>query len=93
MKAFHPKKVIQRSRHYCGSVMILDKIGYYDKTSHVKVNATPSSQPYCEEIVVTEILSFRNQGQVAIFQQHNARTHTAGQTKEVLRLSNIDVLN
>jgi hypothetical protein len=28
---FHPKNVIQRNRYYSGSVMIWDKIGYYDK--------------------------------------------------------------
>jgi hypothetical protein len=62
--------------------MIWDKIGYYDKTGLVKLNATPNSQPYCEGIVVPEVLPFRNQGQVTIFQQYNARSHTAGQTKK-----------
>jgi hypothetical protein len=65
--------------------MIWDKIDYYDKADLVKVNATPNSKPYCEGIVVPEVAPFRNQGQVTILQQDNARPHTAGQTKEVLR--------
>jgi hypothetical protein len=72
--------------------MIWFKIGYCDKTGLVKVTATPNSQPYCEEIVVPEIVPFWNQGQVTIFQQDYAQLHTTVQTKEVLRQSNIDVL-
>jgi hypothetical protein len=72
--------------------MICDKIGCYDKKGLVKVNATPNSHPYCDGIMVPEAVPFRNQGQVTIFQQDNARPHTAGQTKEVLWQSNIDVL-
>jgi hypothetical protein len=65
--------------------MIWGKIGYYDKTGLVKVNATPNSQPYWEGIVVPEVVLIRNQDQVTIFQQDNARPHIAGQTKEVLQ--------
>jgi hypothetical protein len=46
IERFHPKNAIQRKRYDCGSVMIWDKIGYYDKAGHVKVNETPNSQPY-----------------------------------------------
>jgi hypothetical protein len=56
------------------------------------MNATPNLQPYSEGIVVPEVVPFWNQGQVIIFQQDNARQHTTGQTKEVLRQSNIDVM-
>ena len=72
--------------------MIWDKIGYYDKTGLVKLNATPNSQPYCEGIVVPEVVQFWNQGQVTLFQQDNAQPHTTGHIKDILRQSNIDVL-
>jgi hypothetical protein len=92
IEQFHPKNVIQRNHYGGSSVMISDKIVYQDKTGLVKVNATPNSQPYCEGIVVPKVIPFHNQGQVTIFHQYNARLHTAGQSKEVLRQSNIDVL-
>jgi hypothetical protein len=46
IERFHPKNVIQHNCYDGGSVMIWGKIGYYDKTGLVKVNATPNSQPY-----------------------------------------------
>jgi hypothetical protein len=54
-------------------------------------NSKFNSQPYYEGIAVPEVVPFWNQGQVTIFQQNFARQHTAGQTKEVLRQSTIDV--
>jgi hypothetical protein len=74
--AVHPKNVIQRDRYGGGSVMILGKIGHYGKTNLVKVNGTPNSQPYCEGILVHEVVPFPNQGQVTIFQQDNAWPRT-----------------
>jgi hypothetical protein len=57
---FHPKNVFQRNHYDCGIVMIWDEVGYYDKTGLFKVNATPNSQPYCEETVVADVVSFQN---------------------------------
>jgi hypothetical protein len=68
--------------------MILDKIGYCDKTGLVKVNGTPNAQPYCEGIVVPKVVPFQNH----ISTRYNARPHKAGQTTEVLRQNNIDEL-
>jgi hypothetical protein len=75
-----------------GKNVIWDEIDYYDKADLVKVNATPNLQPYCEGTMVPEVVSFRNQGKVTIFQQENTLPHTAEHTKEVLRQSNIDAL-
>jgi hypothetical protein len=61
IERFHSKNVSQRNRYNGGSsVMIWEKIGYYDITGLVKVNATPNSQPYCEGIEVPEVVPFRN---------------------------------
>jgi hypothetical protein len=72
IERFHPKTVVQRKRYNGSSVIIWDKIRYYDTTGPIKVIAIPNSQPYCEGIVVPEVVQFRNQGQVTIFQQDNA---------------------
>jgi hypothetical protein len=52
------------------------------------VTGTPISKPYSERFVVAEVVPFLNQ----IFQQDNARPHTARQTKDVLWQNNINVL-
>jgi hypothetical protein len=45
IERFHPQNIVQRNRYDGGSVMIWDKIGSYDTTGPIKVNATPNSQP------------------------------------------------
>jgi hypothetical protein len=47
IERFHPKNVVQRNRYDSGSVMIWDKISYYDTRGSIKVNATPTPQRYC----------------------------------------------
>ena len=67
-------------------------ISSYGKTRLDIVNGNLNSQRYCAEIVVPVVVPFLNQGQVTIFQQNNARPHTARHTQDVLRQNNIDVL-
>jgi hypothetical protein len=61
-----------------------NKIGHYGKTNLVKMKGTPNSQPYCEGIVVDEVVPFLNQGQVTICQQDNTLPCTEKQTKDIL---------
>jgi hypothetical protein len=98
IERFHPENVIKRDRYGGGSAMIWSEISHYnDKTNVGTVNGTPNSQPYCERIVVTEVVPSLNQGQVTIFQLDtgNAGLHTArqNQPEDVLRQNNSTVLN
>jgi hypothetical protein len=61
-------------------------------TANQTLNGTPNSQPYCERIVLHEVVPFLNQGQGNTFKQDNAWPYTVRQTKDVLWQSNINVL-
>jgi hypothetical protein len=64
------------------SINVTGAISHYGKTKLLTVNETPNLQPYCEGILVPEVVPFLNQDQVTIFQQDtgNPREHTARQT-------------
>jgi hypothetical protein len=50
-----------------------NKIGHYGKTNLVKVNGIPNSQPYCQGIMVHEVVPNLSQGQLTmIFQKDNS---------------------
>jgi hypothetical protein len=51
-----------------------------------------TATPYCEGTVVLKVVPFQNQSEVSAFQQNNVPQNTAGQTKCILRQSNIDIL-
>jgi hypothetical protein len=64
LNGFMPKKKIIQ---FGNTVLILCGTSHYGKTNHVTVNRTLNSQPYCEGIVVPEIVLFLNQGQLTVF--------------------------
>jgi hypothetical protein len=74
IKRFHPKNVTQFDRYSGGSFMIWGGTSHYGKTNLITVNGNLNSQPYCEGILVLEVVSFLDQGQVTIFQQDKCST-------------------
>lgn len=87
-----PNNVIQRDRYGGGSVMVWAGIYHDGKTDLVTVAGNLTSQRYCNEIIQPVVMPFMQQHNVGIFQQDNARPHTARHTQHVLRLNNVRVL-
>ena len=84
--------VVERDRYGGGNVMVWAGIYYHGKTELVTVPGTLTAQRYCDEIVRPVVVPFMQQRNVGIFQQDNARPHSARLTQDVLRRNNINVL-
>jgi hypothetical protein len=90
---YDQENVIQRDRYGGGSVMVWGGISQRGKTDLVTINGTLNSQRYCNEIVVPVVVPFLRRGNAGIFQQDNARPHTARHTQGILHQNNVDVLD
>lgn len=84
--------VVERDRYGGGNVMVWAGIYYHGKTELVTVPGTLTAQRYCDEIVRPVVVPFMQQRNVGIFQQDNARPHSARLTQDVLHRNNINVL-
>ena len=84
--------VVQRDRYGGGSVMVWAGIYQDGKTDLVTVPGNLTAQRYCDEIISPVAVPFMQQRNVGIFQQDNARPHTARHTQNVLHLNNVNVL-
>ena len=74
-----------------GSVMMWAAISHTGRTDLVHVNGTLTAQRYCDEILQPHVVPImQNNGR--IFQQDNARPHTARITTAYLQNNNIPVL-
>ena len=87
-----PHNVIQRDRYGGGSVMVWAGIYHNGKTELIIVDWNLTSQIYCDEILEPVVVPFMRQHGVTLFQQDNARPHTARYTQDVLRRNNVQVL-
>ena len=85
--------VIERDRYGGGSVMVWGGMCQEGTTDLVTVAGTLTSQRYCDEIIMPVVVPYIQGHNVAVFQQDNARPHTARHTQDVLRQNNIDVLD
>lgn len=75
-----------------GSVMMWAAISHNGKTNLVLVNGNLTAQRYCDEILQPHVLPImQNNGR--IFQQDNARPHTARITTAFLQRNNVNVLS
>ena len=73
--------IAQLNRYGGGSVMVWAGISYDHRTDLVIVNGNLNANRYCTEIVRPHVIPFiQRHGQQFIFQQDNARPHTARQT-------------
>jgi len=87
-----PLNVIQRDRYGGGSVMVWAGIYHNGKTELITVAGNLTSQRYCNEIIEPVVVPFMTQHDVTLFQQDNARPHTARNTQGALRRNNVQVL-
>jgi len=88
----HADNVVQRDIYGGGSVMVWAGIYHDGKTELVTVPGNLNAQRYCDEILEPVALSFMQQHNVGIFQQDNARPHTARHTRGFLRRNNMQLL-
>ena len=61
------------------------------KTNLVIINGNLNAQPYRDEILAPVVIPYVNANPNAIFQQDNARPHTARLTTQYLQANNVDV--
>lgn len=87
-----PANVIQRDRYGGGSVMVWAGICQHGKTELVTIAGNLNAVRYCNEIVEPVVIPFMRAGHATLFQQDNARPHTARYTQAVLHRNNVAVL-
>ncbi|MES9884633.1 MAG: transposase [Sedimenticola sp.] len=85
-----PANVMERDRY--GGVMIWGGICHRAKTDVVTVAGNLNVVRYCDEIIRPVVVPFLRRRHAQIFQQDNARPHSARLTMGVLRDNNIEVL-
>ena len=71
--------------------MVWAGICHHRKTELVTVQGTLAAVRYCDEIIQPLVLPFQQQGNATIFQQDNARPHSARHTRNVLLQHNVTV--
>lgn len=89
---FDLQNVIEWDRYGGGSVMIWGGTCHGAKTDIVTVAGNLTSVRYCAEIIEHVVVPFIRQRHASIFQQDNARPHSARHTQEILRQNYTDVL-
>ena len=62
------------------------------KTNLVIINGNLNAQRYSDEILAPVVIPYVNANPNAIFQQDNARSHTARLTTQYLQANNVDVM-
>lgn len=90
---FHDCCVKQVSRWGGGSVMIWGGISWRHKTPLTVVDGNLSARRYIDEILEPEVIPFlRNNADIRLFQQDNARAHSARLTMDFMNQNNVQVL-
>ena len=84
--------VKQTDRFRGGSVMVWAGINNNRKTNLVIINGNLNAQRYRDEILAPVVITYVNATPNAIFQQDNARPHTARLTTQYLQANNVDVM-
>lgn len=85
--------IAEHDRFGGGSVMVWGGVSYDNRTGLVIVDNNLNANRYCNEILRPQVLPFiQRHGQHVIFQQDNARAHTARQTTLFLQQNNVNVL-
>lgn len=74
------------------SVMVWAGINNNRKTNLVVIDRNLNAQRYRDEILAPVVIPYVNANPNAIFQQDNARPHTARLTTQYLQANNVDVM-
>ena len=86
--------IAQHDRFGGGSVMVWAGVSYDHRTDLVIVNGNLNANRYCNEILRPHVLPFlQRHGRQTVFQQDNARPHTARQTTLLLQQNNVNILD
>jgi len=73
--------------------MIWGGISHQGKTELVTVQNRLNAARNCQEIILPIVVPYKQNGNADVFQQDNARCHTAGHTQHVLAENNINALD
>ena len=84
--------VKQTDRFRGGSVMVWAGINNNRKTNLVIINGNLSAQRYRDGILAPVVIPYVKANPNVIFQQDNARPHTARLTTQYLQANNVDVM-
>jgi len=87
-----PPNVIECDKYGGGSVMIWGGNSHQGKTELVTVQNSLNAARYCDEIILPIVVPYIQNSNADVFQQDNARCHTAGHTQHVLAENNINTL-
>lgn len=74
------------------SVMVWAGISHARKTNLVVINGNLNAQRYRDEILAPVVVPYTNANPNAVFQQDNARPHTARLTTHYLQANNVNVM-
>lgn len=88
----HRNCILERDRFGGGSVMVWGGIHHGGRTQLVIVEGIMTAQRYCDEIVQPVLIPFMQQHPQFLFQQDNARPHSARLTQTLLQQNNVDIL-
>ena len=88
---FEPNRIQQVDRFGGGSVMVWGAISYNQKSHLVIIQGNLTAQRYIDHVLRPHLLPIIDQ-QRQMFQQDNARPHTARATMTFLQNSNVNVL-
>ena len=85
--------IMEHDRYGGGSVLMWGGISWTGKTLMVRINGTLTAQRYVEDVVEPVVVPYLQECPVTeIFQQDNARPHSAALTQQALQRNNVEVL-
>ena len=76
-----------------GSVMVWAGIMYNYRTALVQIRGNLNAAKYCGDVLTNHVLPYVNAHPNVTFQQDNATSHTARQTRLLLQANNVNVLD
>ena len=84
---------MEHDRYRSGSVMMWGCISWTSKTHMIRINGTLTALRYVEEIVLSVVVPYLQECSVTeIFQQDNARPHSAALTQQAFQRNSVEVL-
>ena len=90
---FRDACVTEADRFRGGSVMVWAGISHVGKTNLIILNGNLNAQRYRDEILAPVVIPYIQANHNAIFQQDNARPHTARLTTQFLQANNVNVMD
>lgn len=89
---FQNNLIAQHDRYGAGSIMVWGAISFNSRSDLVIINGKLNAHRYIDEILRPIALPFLNRDEATIYQQDNARPHSARITKHFLAESKMPIL-